>query len=536
MAIAIRHRALTDTLPSPSTPRFSNFRPIRYQTKEELDRFFGSTSAQRREQRLRVRESDGQVYFDWIEKEEWQHLLSPASEKGEGGRRRSSALTLNSPLSLASPRRGSTPITPLERGFQVVDIGGEGEQGRRGRKRSQTTLARNTRVDDETPLTYRDWVHAPAFKRRQSDSPRASLSVEEADRIRISRLPLARRRLDRATLDAAFGVDVNPLFDLTPNPTLAARGRRPSALHIPQNNSVQVEDRVSPITLSPPRSPMSLGGSTFDNGTRRGTFGVQQGQVLTGSTPPSAAMEFLLSPLTPNLATQQRSPALRHAVSFDTPRTPSFNQPTYRKTVRVRGEGYHSADETERGLRGSRSVASLRERKGDVFASARSSAAAAVERRRETSSASESSGSEGCFTSLAPRTGAKKYDRTRTLHLNIPSPPPATEVPALVDVAVEAVPMRDALSTLSTLSTVPRAATRGTGLRTGPHVYQDIDIPCASIHLHSDPEDNLDPGLTSGERKKQLKKRHGRRGSTVGSLDTGRGGRRGWWGHILNGS
>ncbi|EST07173.1 hypothetical protein PSEUBRA_003336 [Kalmanozyma brasiliensis GHG001] len=575
MAVATRPRALTsDPLPSPTsstfsttTPRYNNFRPLRYQTKEELDRFFGSTSTQRREQRLRVRESDGQVYYDVIEKDEWAHLLASGSSEDRKGRRRSSAvtcLTLNSPLRPASPRRESSAsesatgcVTPLVSRFGNVLIDGDGTNERRGRKRSNSALApRKDRVDDEKPLSgggEHDWVSSPAFKRRQSDfSPRNSIANEEGmepkeGRIRISRLPLGRRKLDKHTLDQAFGVESNPLFDLSPNPIhLTSRAHKPATLQIPSSHIGGLTDPLSPTTSTPPRSPIS---PTYD-GSRRGTFGplshpmqrashspdhILSFPIPTSASLSSAGMEYLVSPAP--TATSGRT--LRHASSFDSPRTPSDSWGQRQR--------WHSADESHPPLRGTRSVASLRSDAGNPFASARSSAAAAQDRRRKGSSESDGSGAE-CFTALAPRLGAKRFDPTRFLDLDL--------TPSVASVSVDVGPMRDPLSLLSRSTPLvntreplsnlsilsdpsvspeasqneqPKKALRGTGLRTGAHVYDGIDIPCASIHLHSDPEDNLDPAtvasLSSGQIRKLKKKAatnagegatgHVRRGSEV---------------------
>ncbi|PWN46907.1 hypothetical protein IE53DRAFT_283704 [Violaceomyces palustris] len=57
----------------------SNFRPAPYSTAAELDAIFGMTKAQKRQQNLRTRDEDGRLYYDHIEKEEWRHLLGPAS-------------------------------------------------------------------------------------------------------------------------------------------------------------------------------------------------------------------------------------------------------------------------------------------------------------------------------------------------------------------------------------------------------------------------------------------------------------------------
>ncbi|CDW98575.1 hypothetical protein [Sporisorium scitamineum] len=228
----------------PSTPRFQNFRPLRYQTTEELDRFFGTTLAQRREQRLRVRDSNGQIYFDWIEKDEWQHLLatgsltSPSSPSGEaeaGGRRSSgwTCMTLESPLCEAawSGRRASSV----------------GEASRR----VDDCVALNNNAEDS-------WIKT----RRQSDeypySPRSFCAVSNDDRIRISRLPL--RKLDQQSLDQAFG----------------STTRKPSTLHIPDIiQSVELDDETthdSSWTASPMVTLDSTSARRASGGAKDATF------------------------------------------------------------------------------------------------------------------------------------------------------------------------------------------------------------------------------------------------------------------------
>ncbi len=125
-------------------------------------------------------------------------------------------------------------------------------------------------------------------------------------------------------------------------------------------------------------------------------------------------------------------------------------------------------------------------------------------------------GRRDVFNPLAPRTGAKRYDPTRTLHLNIPLPSSR----------------RCCFSRLDRGSCGCSANTRPplTLPRTATRAHPSVQAPrlpghrhrLRSIHLHSDPEDNLDPGLTSAQRKKLLKNRHARRRSTVSSLDTAR--------------
>lgn len=614
-SVATRPRSMTS---SPSTPttsstRFSNFRPARYQTKEELDRFFGTTSAQKREQRLRVRETDGHVYFDWIEKDEWQHLLatgSLTSPNSPAERRRSSAatcMTLGSPLSPATPRRSSLAspsapgMSPLAREFGDVGLGEARE--RRGRKRSSSNLvaaSRGMMVDDEVALGGSGF----SSKRRQSDGivrrgyaeedrEEGSDEEEEEERIRINRLPLSRRKLDQETLDQAFGRANNPLLDLSPNATLlhptatASRHHKPSALSIPPvstHNLIEVEtDCASPLA--------------FDSSSaRRGTFGSifppapqeQQvtAQVLTlkprhmrhqsdlGTPPSSAAMEFLATPTTSSSkSSSQVSHTRRHAVSFDTPRQAAFSPPQPVPSQPQSGWGqrqrWHSAGDSQAAashpsepkLRAARSVASLRERPpsatgGKVFERVR---------KISTSSNGSSCGSSDlnpCFTPLAPRTGAKKFDRTRLQHLNsLPSTSPSS-TPSAVNISLP--PMKDPIAPTTTQQAQPQSppkakAAMGTGLRTGPEVYDGVDIPCASIHLHSDPEDNFEPAvalnLTAKELKKMKKSKFGCIGGSAGGQGLARcetvtsssaasvagdaaqhaKGSSRWWSHILHG-
>ena len=64
--------------------------------------------------------------------------------------------------------------------------------------------------------------------------------------------------------------------------------------------------------------------------------------------------------------------------------------------------------------------------------------------------------------------------------------------------------------TTSTAVSAPKRSNAGLG--TGPSVYLGIDIPCASIHLHSDPEGNIEPALaltlTNRELRRKLKKKY----------------------------
>lgn len=617
-----RPRSLTNTTTSsqPHGRQATHFRPVRYQTKEELDRFFGTTSQQKREQRLRVRESDGQVYFDWIEKDEWQHLLASGStltspSAGMGGeamyRRRSSAgtaLTLNSPLIPGSPARrgslaegqGNEGMSPLAGYFDDVQIVEGGEAERRGRKRSSSILAGRKRgvetIDDEMPLSAggtRDWVSAPGFKRRQSDgfastSPLAQVyqrseSEENVDRIRISRLPLARRKMNQESLDAAFAVN-NPLLDLSPNATFLAgsttkQHNKPSALHLAPTSSVAMQRSTmleldageSNYNSEAPRSPVTVCSGGADNtvdstvGGRRGTFGSLFGQAAAqaapimrmrrasdvGTPPPSSAamMEFLASPTATTSSQNSTSRTLRLAISFDTPPQAAFTTDASTTAAaehsvssggwgqRQRWHSERNQSQPEPKLRSIRSVASLREDPFEELSRPVSrSVTVTSQRRRKMSNSSEgssnSSSCEPCFTPLAPRTGAKKFDRTRQHHLDLlsvaglPSPTPSANTISLP-------PMRDPLSSLSNAtSAVPPQVPAKTvveaqeikepkstkkvlatgGLRTGPEVYYGVDIPCASIHLHSDPEDNLEPALalslSKGTIKKLKKKAH----------------------------
>lgn len=188
-------------------------------------------------------------------------------------------------------------------------------------------------------------------------------------------------------------------------------------------------------------------------------------------------------------------------------------------------------------------------------------------RRTSTSSGGSSSASETCYTPLAPRVGAKKYDKSRKLLVDSSAASPIRGL-------VEVVSMRDPLSTTSSSTSTTtthnntivasEATTQAeekvrtaVGLRTGPEVYLGIDIPCASIHLHSDPEDNVEPALAlslSASRLKKLKKKahsnvaaegegeggsagHARASSVGQGLQKGqfaKGSSR-WWSHILHG-
>ncbi|CBQ70134.1 conserved hypothetical protein [Sporisorium reilianum SRZ2] len=522
MSVATRQRPSSPTPPSPAYD-FHHFRPIRYQTKEDIDRFFGTTSAQRREQRLRVREADGHVYFDWIEKDEWQHLLatgtltSPSSP--DDARRRSSGmtcLTLGSPLGEASwaGRRASSAggVSPLSGTFERVRIE---DDERRGRKRTSSALAgRKTVVDDGVPLGA-DWMSAPAFKRRQSDalahSPRSSFCAPD-ERIRIARLPL--RKLDAHTLDQAFSA------------------RKPATLHIPDIlHATQLDTSPSPTESSYATSPALLA-PTFDSApaARRGTFGsmlpLQQQAVemrrVSDATPPPSAMEFLASPAPGGAFGVQpaRAGRLRHAASFDTPS--AFALDTHASSQWAQRQRWHSAESPaavahERQLRSVRSVTSLRDTPRSAVVGEKGGEAD-LERRRRISTSSDSSASEGCYTPLAPRVGAKKFDRTRMLHL--------ADAGSATKPSVELLPMRDPVSLTTTTTTTTTAAAAdivtlaavvptqvaprtGTHLRTGPEVYLGIDIPCASIHLHSDPEDNVEPALAlsmSASKLRKLKK------------------------------
>lgn len=664
-------------------PRFNNFRPARYQTKEELDRFFGTTTVQKREQRLRVRETDGQVFFDWIERDEWQHLLatgsltSPNSPSDPNGRRRSSAatfLTLHSPLFPTSPARraslatSGTPgcLSPLTGQFDMVTIraAGDGDSTdageRRGRKRSNSALQtgkRNGLVEDQLSLSGgseegRNWFNGNGFKRRQSDtslfpSRQSFCAPEEShdpqsnnDRIRIARLPLGHRKLDKDSLDQAFGglPASAPLIDISPK--LSARSQKPATLQIPtqeKSSLIEIDGAASPVTL------IGVDGCTFDSGSgvRRGTFGalcpppqhrqqrlLEPVQVLsiantnysrrlrprsdtaTMTPPSSAAMEFLQSPTptststTTNFSSQPAAPSrtLRHAASFDTPRQAAFSIPPDNKNIiadagvwsqrqRWHSAGIETQPHTEqKKLRAVQSVASLRERSSrpeGPFSDFPASTAASIltKRTRKISCGSSDDSSCGdssvpCWTSLAPRTGAKKFDRTRMQHLNAlpqanPSLSPASTISGLPPVDL-APPMRDPVS-LNRIATPkvaeqePKVAKetpkftqgrRGTGLGTGPHVYDGMDIPCASIHLYSDPEDNIEPALAltmSASKLKKIKKKshstnthasdfgaaigasHARCASSSTSLQAADGvaqhakGSSRWWSNILHG-
>ncbi|PWN87867.1 hypothetical protein FA10DRAFT_269153 [Acaromyces ingoldii] len=107
----------------------NHFRPIRYEVAAELDAIFGMTKAQKRQRALRTRdEHDGTLWFDSFEKEECQYLLdsalnspsrrsnsapgSPVSPSDEQERRGSSfAIAGNQLLSLEND--GNTMMTAL---------------------------------------------------------------------------------------------------------------------------------------------------------------------------------------------------------------------------------------------------------------------------------------------------------------------------------------------------------------------------------------------------------------------------------------
>ncbi|CAO1616655.1 unnamed protein product [Sympodiomycopsis kandeliae] len=61
----------------------TNFRPVDFQTKVELDRFFGQTSAQKRELQLHTRDENGRWWFDEMERDECRGLLSPLSPNSQ---------------------------------------------------------------------------------------------------------------------------------------------------------------------------------------------------------------------------------------------------------------------------------------------------------------------------------------------------------------------------------------------------------------------------------------------------------------------
>ncbi|GAC75365.1 hypothetical protein PANT_15c00035 [Moesziomyces antarcticus T-34] len=554
------------TVHSPTAGQARHFRPVRYQTKEEIDRFFGTTTVQKREQRLRVREADGHVYFDWIEKDEWQHLLatgSLTSPSSADARRRSSTatcLTLNSPLTPLSPARrnsaapGSASLSPLVVTFNHVAIDStDSMRNRRRRKRSDSDVAMaSNRVDNFLPYTAHgersfDWAPSPAFKRRQSDSydPLHTLdapfnreaeaeSQHDGNKIRIKRLPLEHRRLDQHTLDQAFAVH-DPLLDLAPDASLAgSRAHKPPTLLLPDpfraHAQLEHDDACSTASSLPcSPNPSEYAYSTFDVGShepRRGTFGALEPpprtpvQLVaapsrrmrhhsdTAATPPSsAAMEVLNSPA---VASPKPQRTLRHAVSFDdAPRLPPL--PVQEAGVWAQRQRWHSAG-NESKLRAERSCASLRSQ---------------LLRRTRTLSESDDT---ACFTPLAPRTGAKKFDPTRHMILS----------------SLEH--LSDATSSVAEAPRIeseaqPAKAKVGTGLRTGAHVYDGVDIPCASIHLHSDPEDNFAPAIAlslSAHKLRKLRKKHSTpppdspTHSRSASLASHPKGSSRWWNHILH--
>ncbi|CAO1618004.1 unnamed protein product [Parajaminaea phylloscopi] len=112
------HRA-TPAAPSPRSPtdgsgappqhkttspsRRNHFRPVDFQTKVELDHFFGQTKLQRRELALHMRDTSGKWWFDAEERDENRGLLSPNSPL--------------SPAATASRRNSgysSVPATPTQ--------------------------------------------------------------------------------------------------------------------------------------------------------------------------------------------------------------------------------------------------------------------------------------------------------------------------------------------------------------------------------------------------------------------------------------
>ncbi|KAJ9476051.1 hypothetical protein PHBOTO_006125 [Pseudozyma hubeiensis] len=560
MSVTTRPRSCTTHRPStsPITPTSrTHFRPLRYQTKEELDRFFGTTAQQKREQRLRVRETDGSVFFDAIEKDEWQHLLATATEVE--GRRRSSvgtSLTLNSPLALDCERSCSVgDASPARFEFQSEEGEREGDRVRR-RKRSNSV---GRKVDDTLP----NW-NAPVFKRRQSSdglgwSPRQSTfdaSGGGEDRIRISRLPLSRRKLDQETMDQAFGSStyaIDPLSDIT---NRIVRSNKPSSLTItpPTAGDPNTIDTsiTSPTASTPPQSPLSLA----PRGERRGTFGAlpsappvalhspqvrstRWGDLLLGNTPPSsAAIEFLNSP-TPTRTTYSRSAgavregkSARHVASFDD--IPKCVAPAANRTLgdaRWAGrQRYHSAEGEM--LRPARSVASLRD--ASTFTPSREMASGISVRTRKTSHSSDgsSSASDGVFTSLVPRRGAKKLEKKRqaTMLLVDAETSPTSTVRILTSMRDPITGITDPPTSTTVAQTTSPAVSApkrfNAGLGTGPSVYLGIDIPCASIHLHSDPEDNIEPALALTLSNRELRRKLKKKSSTsanAGEEGKGRG-------------
>lgn len=68
----------------------NHFRPMRYEVKAELDKFFGQTKNQKRDMALRTKDEDGHVWYDGIEQEEFAQLLSTEIETPSCFSRRSS--------------------------------------------------------------------------------------------------------------------------------------------------------------------------------------------------------------------------------------------------------------------------------------------------------------------------------------------------------------------------------------------------------------------------------------------------------------
>ncbi|PWZ03467.1 hypothetical protein BCV70DRAFT_204235 [Testicularia cyperi] len=391
----------------------TNFRPVAYQTKEELDRFFGTTPSQKREQRLRVRESDGRIYYDTIEKEEWRELLAPLTPRcgtpnNLTARRRSSNMTAwsstggeGSPLSLASPshnvmpdeeggsRRGSYAwsMSPISSRFGSVTVNSsvagqdtdlidmeethDSMPRRARRKRSNSALARSANYVDEGPLRPAigssdpdGWQSMPAFKRRLSEQVTGSpdlieddATVSEQERIRISRLPLARRKLGSLDMDLAFSPEIT---NGNAASTTSLASRRLDRPHVPaalqpasKTRPQSMHAACMPLTSSSTSSraaPMSpLSPSSFGHRRTNGVCKIEGGESshdtvlvplrgcaatlsLASPAPSSAAtLEVLNSPvcqpgypLTPTFAPgsnreqgSHQTSRLRHASSMD---------------------------------------------------------------------------------------------------------------------------------------------------------------------------------------------------------------------------
>ncbi|PWN19883.1 hypothetical protein BCV69DRAFT_299643 [Microstroma glucosiphilum] len=159
----------------------NRFRPVDFQTQVEIERFFGQTRTQKRQLALHTKDEDGRWWFDGIEREENRSLLGapspsfPSSRRGsqqsslpstpnpvhgfDPYRRRSSAYLLGSlaPLQVCSPDRadffqphGILTDDPQEFGGDY-DSGLEVPQRRTRMKRSHSASGRGNVIGDKLP-------------------------------------------------------------------------------------------------------------------------------------------------------------------------------------------------------------------------------------------------------------------------------------------------------------------------------------------------------------------------------------------------